>query len=675
MKQYVFIALVLLCGQVSANEAAWPSELDIPYSADHPPGPGFTDAQKREQRRAGVQMLTDLRAAQASGAGSFTIPPGNYRFGTAWQGADSFRLENFDRDGKTPFRILGHGATLWFDLGPDPAPKVNYMVRLIGCSNIVLEGLTIDSDPRGCMDARVTDVDVSGNRIQVEPLAGTQRLIEVPAKPAGANVYRVSGTQLLTGVPTQQARFIPFKSNGHHIAPLYNIDGGWGPDDLYYKGFSQTADGKYWFAMKTGVLLKTVRDPAWLATYGPEGVLEKGDVLTFLWSVSFSIQLQNCKQITVRDCHVYAAKSVMHETGYGGNQWINCRFMPRPRTNNLLGGEGRMSSECRVGSLVENCLHLRSSDDAIMYRALWRHATGVTAGSLTFHRDVPELLAPGDKAEVYHRKTKAHLGQLTVASVQGRRVVRFREPVGDAFAEATVLFTDHMNAGWAIRNSRFLDCYQTVPLIQCGPGVFENNRVERAGSFVRVHNGVLGHIEGGIPDSVTFRGNVFLDSFVCPASPGFFVNGDGHRVGDLSIEGNVICRTGREAIGVTFARNLTLRGNLIVQPFVGHLLKPEKQGPDLPAFRLVDVAGARITNNLLIRRDAVASVLGQRDSSGIEEQANTTVQDPDGRIEAQIRTLASRPEASATAIISHVRAMLAPQSKSQPGNRPSSETP
>jgi hypothetical protein len=277
--------------------------------------------------------------------------------------------------------------------------------------------------------------------------------------------------------------------------------------------------------MKSGVLLKTIRDPVWLATYGSEGVLEKGDVLTFLWSVSFSIHLQNCKQITVRDCNVYAAKSVTYETGYGGNQWINCHFMPRPHTNQLLGGEGRMSSECMVGSLVDGAVHQRATDDAFMYRALWRHARRVTANSITFHADVPTLLAPGHKAELFHAKTKAYLGQLAVESVKDKRTVIFKQPVGETYANSTAIFSDHMNAGWTVRNSFFLDCYQCMPLIQCGPGIFENNRIERAGAFVRIHNGEIGHIEGGLADDVVFRANVFADSFLCPPNPGFFVEG------------------------------------------------------------------------------------------------------------------------------------------------------
>ena len=628
-------SLSVLCGQVCAKEAAWPSELDIPYSASHPPGPSFTEIQKQEQREAGLRMLTDLRSAYASGAGSFTMPPGDYRFGTGWKGADSFLLENLDRDGKPPFRILGHGATLWFDLGPDSAPKVNYMLRLSGCSNIVLEGVILDSDPRGCMDAKVTDFDVAGNRIQVEPLAGTQRLTKAPAR---------------------QNRFVPFKANGHHIAALYNIDGGWGPRDLSYRAFSTTPDGKFWFEMETDVLLKTIRDPAWLAVYGPEGVIEKGDVLTFLWSVSFSIHLQNCKQITVRDCKVFAAKSVTYETGYGGNRWINCRFMPRPRTNQLLGGEGRMSSECMVGSLVDGAVHQRATDDAFMYRALWRHALRVGSNSITFREDVPALLAPGHRAELFHAKTKAYLGQLAVESVKDKRTVIFKQPVGETYANSTAIFSDHMNAGWTVRNSFFLDCYQCMPLIQCGPGIFENNRIERAGAFVRIHNGEIGHIEGGLADEVVFRANLFADSFLCPPNPGFFVEGKGRPLANLTLEGNLICRTGRSAVDISHARGVVLKDNIVIHPYEGRALRKEAKWVELPAFALEHIQGARIENNLVIRRDVGAAIISEKTCKDVIKSGNRMRTDSEGRLPALVRSLTSSHKHDARTIIEKVRA-------------------
>lgn len=636
---FIVALVAFLCGQLPAAESSRPAFDFPPFSAGDPPGPSFSDEQKAEQRSAGLKMLAGLRAAYTANADAFTIPPGDYRFGVERGAAGSFELRRMNRDGKAPFRIAGNGATLWFDLRPESHPKVNYMVQLFDCANITLEGLTIDSDPRGCMDARVTAFDFEGNRIQVEPL---------------------TGTQLLAQKPTKQNRFVPFKSNGKHIAALYNIDGGWGPGDLSYRGFSKTSDGKFWFEMETDVLLKTIRDPAWRAVYGAEGTLEKGDVLTFLWSVSFSIDLRRCKEITIRDCRVYAAKAVSYETGYGGNKWLNCQFRPRPRTNQLLGGEGRMSSECMAGSLVDGQLMLRTSDDAFMVRALWRHAESVTANSITFHMDVPELLAPGDRAELFDKNSGERIGRLTVESVRDRRTVSFRQPVGEPYLNSSALFTDYNNAGWTVRNSLFLECYQSTPLIQCGPGLFENNRVERAGAWVRITPGIAGRIEGGIANDVVIRGNVFVDSFLCPANPAFFINGQGSAgsMSGLTIEGNLICNAGREAVEISGARDVVLRDNMVVNPFEGRDLMPEKDGPNLPAFHLKQADGAMIENNIVVRRDSSTAVTCTESSTKVVEKNNETRRDPDEALEARIRELCAAYDRDARTILHEVRAKL-----------------
>jgi hypothetical protein len=281
---------------------------------------------------------------------------------------------------------------------------------------------------------------------------------------------------------------------------------------------------------------------------------------------------------------------------------------------------------------------------------------GVTPDSITFHANVPALLAPGHKAELFHAKTKAYLGQFTVASVRDKRTVIFNEPVGETFASSTALFSDHMNAGWTVRNSSFLDCYQCMPLIQCGPGVFENNRVERAGAWVRIHPGVVGKIEGGIADSVVFRGNVFMDSFVCPPNPGFYVNGEGRPLANLTLEGNLICRTGRAAVDIALARDLVLKDNIVVAPFAGQALRKETKWPELPAFALEHVHGAKVENNLVIRRDSGAPIVAEKSCEAILQSGNRSRTDVDGRLETFIRDLSSSHEHDAQTIIEKVRA-------------------
>ena len=641
MKHLLFAVtfLAFLCGQVAAKEAAWSRELDIPYSADNPPGPSFTDAQKQEQRKAGLQMLTDLRAAYASGAASFTIPPGDYRFGTAWKGADSFVLENFDRDGKPPFRILGYGATLWFDLIPDSAPKVSFMIRLSGCSNITLEGLTIDSDPRGVMEGRITAFDFEGNRIQVEPL---------------------KDTQLLTAKPKTQNRFIPFKANGRHIPALFQIEKrGWGPQPMVYKSFTIAEDGKYWVDLDTRVLLQIIRNPTWRETYGPEGTLDVGDLLCFVWSNSQAIYLDLCKQITVKDCNIYA-KAVRMETGYGDNKWLNCRFTPRPRTNNLQGGDGWMSSECLVGSLVDGQVNYRTTDDIANFRGIWRYAEAVGEKSITFVKnpygiDIYKLLTRGDKADLYDIKSKRQIGELTVDSVQNRTVT-FQEPVGLRYENAGAIFPRFQNNGWVVRNCLFLDCYQRFLILAGDGGIFENNRVERLGGTLKIYTGFAKHIEGGRPDDLVFRDNVFVDSGVTPGKPAFQIEGVGRPIRNVTIRSNLICNSGRETIACIEMAGLAIEGNVVVNPFKANPVLPETEWKELPAFTLDRVKGATIKNNLVVRRDSSTAIVSEKSCEAIIKTGNRTQTDTEGRLEAFIRNLTASHEHDAKTIIGNVLA-------------------
>ena len=74
----------------------------------------------------------------------------------------------------------------------------------------------------------------------------------------------------------------------------------------------------------------------------------------------------------------------------------------------------------------------------------------------------------------------------------------------------------------------------------------KTNRIERAGAWVRIHPGEVGRIEGGVANGVVFRDNVFVDSFICPSTPGFYINGQGLPLSNLTLEGNLICNTGRK---------------------------------------------------------------------------------------------------------------------------------
>jgi hypothetical protein len=637
----ILTALALFAGRPASAEGIppfhYPAELDIPYSADNPPGPSFPEAEKQRQLAAGQRIRGEILAAFNAGLDSYTIPAGDYRFGADWiVTGDSFALQGLHRSEDRPFRIIGYGATFWFNLSDRPAPSAHRMIKIIDCSHISLEGITIDSDPRGCMDVRITALDFEGNRLQVEPLAGTR---------------------LISSGPSKEKRFIPYKADGRHLSALYRIDTGWGPGNMFYKELLPTSDGRYWLTLENEKLLRTVRDDTWRMTYGSAGTLEVGDVLGLLYSTSVAAWLNECRQVTIRDCRFYAAKACMSETGgYGDHRWINCYFMARPGTNQINGGDGTMNGGCAHGSTFDGLVIQRTTDDAFNNHGFWRNTESVTEHSITFREELPKLLAKGVKAEIYHRKEKAFLGVWTVEEVQGRTVT-FREPVGARCVDTTVIFPGLQNAGWVIRNSFFVDCYQRL-LFQCGPGVFENNRVERVGSQLDVRSGPIGFVEGGCPDEVVIRNNLFLDSAVGPMNRVVHVSGKNRTLRDIKIENNLFCGSGREAVEVEHVAGLVVRDNLALNIFRGNALIPEKQTLSLPALRLDDVTNAKVTGNLVVK-DGVAgsneSILAQFNCQQVSEEGNRSIATPGPRAEELLRQLTEKHDRSALEIISQIK--------------------
>jgi len=608
-----------------------PAALDVPYSADNPPGPSFTDAEKQHQFVEGARILAGIREAFRGGKESYVIPPGDYRFDSVYRnhGGRSFALKGMHADPAKPFRIIGHGATLWFGLSEHPAPHHHQMVKVVDCSHLSLEGITVDSDPRGSMDARITAFDFDGNRIQVKPVAGTRLLPSMPA--AG--------------------RCIPFKADGRHVAALYQIDQGWGPGNFFTMKTERTSDGLYWFTLKDRKLLETIRNEAWRKAYGSAGILEVGDMLGFVYSSSGAVALEDCREITVRDSRFFGAKAGLEESGgYGAHRWINCHFMARPGTNNLLGGDGTMMNACMRGSVFERCVIQRTTDDAFNNHGYWKRAVAVAGRSITFKAAPPRGLAAGQLAEAYDARTERRIGRLTVESVDGKTVV-FKEPLGPEYASASVMFLSFQNAGWVIRDSIFADCYQRV-VLACGPGLFEGNRLERVGAGLTLGNGRPVDIEGGDPHGVVIRGNVFLDTAVSPSLRAIRVYGTGVPLRGLEITGNLFVGSGTGAVYAYHAEGAVISDNLVLRPALGHGVLPTKGVP--AAIVLKNGRSGELVGNRLLDEGSAFEVVRLESSEGVRLEGNQTIAGS-ADLAARITQRMRKHEEAAAAILKDVR--------------------
>jgi hypothetical protein len=229
-------------------------------------------------------------------------------------------------------------------------------------------------------------------------------------------------------------------------------------------------------------------------------------------------------------------------------------------------------------------------------------------------------------------------------------------------SKAGVMFREFQNEGWAIRNSIFSDCYQRVRLM-CGPGIFENNVVERVGGGLTFGNGKPVDPEGGLTEDVIIRNNVFIDSALSPTLRTLQVRTKGAPVRNLEISRNVICNSGSESVQVAWADNLQVRDNLLIHPGKGQSLGSLGSGASArsaaPAGIVLErVRGARISGNTVVPMSLPFQLLVKTDAESVLEDGNRMVEDGDQTLERKLRERTRRHEWSAAEILGELRAML-----------------
>ena len=560
--------------EIQGRKNTFPAELLEPYNPDAPPAPSFTEEQIARQWTAGRNIYKAILAAFHDGAASFTIPPGDYRFSSHYvPDAKAFLLRGLNRPANKPFTILAHGVTFWFPM-ESRLPNYHLMVRIEDCANITIQGLTVDSAQRGCMEGRIVKLDHTNNEIVIRPFPGT-RLIK-PANPAVSDNNRV--------------RFLPFKANGDNMPALYQINRGWGPENDLFTKLTAQSDGTYRLQMKARTLLNTTRDPAWIRTYGPGETLEVGDLIAVLYSVAAAFHIHESRCITLTDCQSYAANSIASENGgYGAHRYLNCRFISRPGTNNLLGGEGvAMSNGMEYGSLMDGVVTGRTTDDPYNNHSHWKLSESVTPESITFTAPLPKGLAAGDRVDIYDRTKPGLLASVPIKLIEGR-TLRFAGPLEILRSnpgKLAAFFPRFSNQGWVIRNCFFVNCYQRI-LVQCGHGLFENNFMVRMGDSLVLQTCFPDGIEGGNPSHITIRNNVFYNSAISPVISPIVLSGYMRPLQNVRIEGNVIFRSGHAAIRVDGAEKLILRNNLLVDPGLGYRIIPGRAGGDVTSYGAV----------------------------------------------------------------------------------------
>lgn len=530
------------------------------YDFAAPAGPRFTDEEKAAQRDRGREVARLVRDAFDRGAAAVTIPPGDYRFAKdGWdrEGAVyALHFRDMQREADHPFRIIADGVTLWFEFPVDQAPHAHHALGFTRCRNISLEGATLDRDPRGNVEGRITQLDPEANRIEIELVAGSA----LPATFSG----------------NLNQRIIPFNADGSFCTALYAIQHR--PGGLRYRGIEPgSAAGRVWVLLdEKSELLKTNASPEWRSRYGEAGTLDIGDGLSLVYSTTVSIGVFHSAEMRFINLKVFITKGgVIEQHGGGGHLWKDCLFGPRPGSSQWQGADGFLTGCLERGSIYDGITIRNTTDDLMNIHGHWGYIESAEGRSITLRRGGHAMPARvGDRLTFFDAHSAAIRGDATVVAVGDGTLELDREAT--SFAGAIAENPAFQCRGWQIRNSTFTDGYQRL-LVQGGAdGVICNNTFRRVGSRIELHSNFFTNNEGGVCRSIRIHDNQFEDMALHPGGTAImagFVPLD-HKparglVTDIAVERNAFRGYGAHAVVFEGVSRGSVVGNTFAGPVSG----------------------------------------------------------------------------------------------------------
>ena len=493
---------LFLLGSASAVCVALPAQPGIAAPAYDFTAPAihFTDAEKAAQRDRGQELVRLVREAYASGAGEVTIPPGDYRFGNDSWGKEgavyALHFRDMQREAANPFRIIARNATLWFEFPLDQVPHAHHALAFTRCRNVSLEGATLDRDPRGNIEGRITQIDQAGNRIEIELVPGSP----LPTTFNGSLNQRI----------------LPFNADGTFCTALYAMQHK--PGGLRYRSVEPgSAEGRVWVLLdEKSELLKTNASDEWRRRYGDAGTLDVGDGLSLVYTTAVSIGVLDCADMRFIDVSVFISKGgVLERFGGGGHLWKNCLFGPRPGSSQWQGADGFLTGCLERGSTYDGITIRNTTDDAMNMHGHWGYIEKVEGRSIVLQASGHPMPARvGDRLTFLDAQTASLRGTATVTAVHDGRLELDQDAT--AFSGSIAENPAFQSQGWEIRNSTFTDCYQRL-LVQGGAGgVLRNNTFRRMGSRVELHSNFFTKNEGGVCRDIRVHDNLFEDVAVHP---------------------------------------------------------------------------------------------------------------------------------------------------------------
>ena len=601
-------------------------------------------------------MAEEITRACRSGASTYTISPGHYRFnqrpGINHSDPErfTFTLKDLRRSDKNPFTIKAHGATFWFNLHDKPSPTPNYNMQFLNCENIVLEGATFDSDNPASIEGMVTEIDKDKNRIEIK-LSVLSREISTKRINSG------SGSRS----KDYHKRIVPYNTKGRFISPTYYLDtvpGRWGPLHMKYTHVETSSKADHiWIYFKTNQLLKTGTSKKWADVYGADMAFKEGCYIAAAWSTATALSLNRSRQVTIKDCNIYLIGTqigAMENGGYGGHKWINTKLIRRPGSGRLRGPDGFMFGNTKKGTTLDGVVVGHTFDDVLNIYANYG-TVKKTNGNIIEMDDrsqafrshgehgMPYDIRAGDSIELYDAQSRLKLETLKITALAGGNRIKVNKEV--SVPPGTMVgFKDYECAGWHIKNCYFIDSYQRI-LIQTGPGILENNWIENMGAYLII--GANYEVwEGGDSYDIKIKDNLFANVAACSTYPAIKIHKgihQGYKPG-INISGNIIISPGNHAIEAHGVSNALINNNILVDPIRQTYLR-NKESAGSKAILQSKSKSLNVNSNVLIERDAHTISESTTDKrivntdKNVSSTNNSYLSDPQNKLHKDIQKL------------------------------------
>ena len=568
----------------------------------------WDQAAKDAQRDAATTLLKQFEQAVTDGAETFTIPPGDYRFGP--QGPQAFKVV-----GAHDLTIDATGVTFWFD----GRLRVDAL-QFNGCRNVTLRGLTVDYDPLGYLQGEVLTIDDANQVVDFRIDPGFPLPDETWTKQPGS------------------IKTVFYAPDG--LLREFRMD--------WVKSLQDLGDRVVRVSFTNGWLFDRKTYPFEIAP---------GDRLCLPdRSMRHAFTLNGSEQVTLEDITIYACShmALTEVGGVGGHVYRRCKVIRRPGTNRLLACNADVFHSVTVehGPTIEECEFSHAADDFINLHGFfflvqnqlspteveivcqYREDAFSVGSTLRFYRFddlAPEgsakvlekVLIEGDAAREAALKLPAEIrakGE-RIRDLHPRQVWAFRVKLDQPVKTARYDFVgcDDCSANGAIiRSNYFHDCYTRGVLLKSSNTLVEGNRFERIGDASLAIAAERYWMEGPFAHDVTIRNNTILDSGVMFTSH----NWNTQKLGAITviaegahglsagrpnqrivIEGNRIVRPSAVGIAVLNAQDVVIRDNVIEQPVSR---QPYRLGSSLKvkdplfAIYLAQAAGVKLEGNRVL---------------------------------------------------------------------------